>query len=115
MQRSGDDYAARLFVIFGSGELRRDTRAICYVWAGRMPIGSAYRSPYVDGVQTIVLQSGDGRAGEWLEESRDFVADYVRAFGEEPDGIGAVALLVDTDDSGSRATAWFDDIVFHQP
>ena len=31
MSRDGDDYAARLFVIFGDGEMSRDTRALCYV------------------------------------------------------------------------------------
>ncbi|NIQ52182.1 MAG: DUF3047 domain-containing protein, partial [Gemmatimonadetes bacterium] len=31
--------------------------------------------------------------------------------GEEPDPVSAVALMVDTDDTGRRATAWFDDVV----
>ena len=110
-ERGGDDYAARLFVIFGDGELRSDTRALCYVWAGSMPVGSSYRSPVVDGVHTVVLQSGDDRAGEWAIEKRDFAADYRRAFGAEPGPVGAIAVMVDTDDTGLRATAWYDDIV----
>ncbi len=110
-RREGDDYAARLFVVFGSGGLSRHTRALCYVWAGDKAVGSGYRSPYVDSVHTIVVQSGDERAGVWVAESRDFAADYLRAFGEAPDAVGAVALMVDTDDSGSRATAWYDDIL----
>jgi hypothetical protein len=110
-QRDGDDYAARLFVIFGDGELNRDARALCYVWAADKPVGSSYRSPYVDGVHTVVLQSGNERAGEWVREARDFVADYRRAFGEDPDAVAAIALMVDTDDTGSQATAWYDDVV----
>ena len=46
-QREGDDYAARLFVIFGKGEFNRDTRVLCYVWAADKAVGSSYRSPYV--------------------------------------------------------------------
>jgi len=111
LRRSGDDYAARLFVIFGDGELGRNTRALCYVWAGRKGVGSSYRSPYVDGVQMVVLRSGNDGAGEWAREARDFVADYRRAFGDDPDALAAIALMVDTDDTGSRATAWYDDIV----
>ncbi|MCH7825300.1 MAG: DUF3047 domain-containing protein [Acidobacteria bacterium] len=110
-QRAGDDYAARLFVIFGEGELSADTRALCYVWAGAGAVGSSYRSPVVDSVMTMVLQSGDELAGAWVEQSRDFAADYRRAFGREPGRVGAIALLVDTDDTGRRATAWYDDII----
>ena len=110
-QRDGDDYAARLFVIFGDGELNLDTHALCYVWAAGKPVGSSYRSPYVAGVQTVVLQSGNERAGEWVREARDFVADYRRAFGEDPAAVAAIALMVDTDDTGGRATAWYDDVV----
>lgn len=113
-QREGDDYAARLFVVFGSERLSRNTRALCYVWAGNKAVGSTYRSPYFDTVHTIAVQSGDERAGIWMAESRDFVADYLRAFGEAPPAAGAVALMVDTDDTGGRATAWFDDIVISQ-
>ena len=110
-RRAGDDYAARLFVIFGEGELSADTLALCYVWAATGAVGSSYRSPVVDGVMIIVLQSGDELAGAWVEQSRDFAADYRRAFGREPGSVGAIALLVDTDDTGRRATAWYDDIV----
>ncbi len=110
-RRDGDDYAARLFVIFGNGELNRDTRALCYVWAADKAVGSSYRSPYLGGVQTVVLQSGNERAGQWVREARDFVADYHRAFGEDPAAVAAIALMVDTDDTGGRATAWYDDVV----
>ena len=110
-ERRGDDYAARLFVIFGATTLGRNTRALCYVWAGELPIGTTFRSPYVSQVQTVVLQSGDGRAGTWVTEQRNLAADYRAAFGEEPPPVGAVALMVDTDDTGARAVAWYDEIV----
>jgi hypothetical protein len=111
LMRAGDDYAARLFVIFGEDGLRADTRALCYVWAGTRAIGSLYRSPVVEGVTTVVLQSGDELAGVWVGESRDFAADYRQAFSREPERVGAIALMVDTDDTGRRATAWYDSIV----
>lgn len=111
LRRAGDDYAARLFVIFGEGELGAGTRALCYVWAGTSVVGSTYRSPVVDSVMTIVLQSGDELAGGWVAQDRDFAADYRRAFGREPGKVGAIALLVDTDDTGRRATAWYADII----
>lgn len=110
-ERRGDDYAARLFVIFGPELFSRNTRALCYVWAGREARGSTYRSPFVDAVQTIVLQSGDANAGVWVDETPDISGDYRRAFGEEPVAISAIAILVDTDNTESHAVAWFDELV----
>jgi len=108
--KRGDDYAARLFVLFDSSRLSPATQAICYVWAAHEAVGATYRSPYARGVAMIVVESGDERAGEWLAEGRDFEADYRAVFRRAPKAVSAVAIMVDTDDTGSRGTAWFDDI-----
>jgi hypothetical protein len=109
-ERAGDDYAARLFVVFGSrGSI---SEALCYVWASEEPGGSVYPSPYVESVAMIVLQSGDARAGEWVSEQRDVLADYRAFFGEDPDAPTGIAVMVDTDDTRTTAEAWFDDIRF---
>lgn len=106
----GDDYAARILVLFGDGELSDDTRAIAYTWSGREPVGSIYPNPNLEQVRTIVLRSGDDDAGRWVREERDLSADYRAAFGSEPPPVTAIAIVVDTDDTKSRATAWFDDV-----
>jgi hypothetical protein len=108
LERAGDDYAARLFVVFGEGGSIRD--ALCYVWASREPPGSVYPSPYVKSVAMIVLRSGDARAGAWVSERRDVLADYRAFFGEDPEAPTAIALMVDTDDTSTHGRAWFDDI-----
>ncbi|NIT86313.1 MAG: DUF3047 domain-containing protein [Gemmatimonadetes bacterium] len=110
-ERGGDDYAARVFVIFGSGGFASAEAALSYVWASSEPRGTVYRNPYVKNVATVVLRTGDDRAGQWISEERKVMADYRRAFGQEPDPVSALALMVDTDDTGSEATAWFDDVV----
>jgi len=109
-EKEGDDYAARVFVLFGSAELSADTRALAYVWAGREAVGSRYPNPNLAQVSTIVLESGDEHAGEWVTEDRDVFADYEQSFGEAPPGLAGIALLVDTDDTGGAAMAWFDEI-----
>ncbi len=108
--KRGDDYAARLFVMFGPDLFGRKTRAICYVWAGREAVGSVYPNPYTSSVATIVVESGDERSGEWITEQRDFVTDFRTIFGEPPETVTAVAVMVDTDNTDTDATAWFDDI-----
>ena len=107
-ERAGDDYAARVFVLFGSPTLDRNTRALLYVWAAHEAAGATYRSPYMEQVMTIVLQTGAG-AG-WMDEERNLLADYRRAFGEDPPPVSAVAVMTDADDTGARAVAVFDDI-----
>ena len=109
-EKRGDDYAARLFVVFDPGAFGPSTEAICYVWAANEPVGAIYRNPYFDRVWTIVVESGSQHIGEWVAEERDLIADHWRVFGKAPKAVSAVAIMVDTDDTGSKATAWFDDI-----
>ncbi|NIR50132.1 DUF3047 domain-containing protein [candidate division KSB1 bacterium] len=107
----GDDYVARLFVVFDPHFLSWKTRAICYVWSANQPIGTEFANPYSESVRMIVLQSGKQNKDTWIEQERSFVADYERNFGKEPEMVTAVALMVDTDNSHQTAIAWFDDIV----
>jgi len=109
-ERRGDDYAARLFVVFDSDRFGPLTQALCYVWAAREAVGAAYWSPYASGVATIVVESGDLRAKEWVAEERDFVADYRNVFGMPPKTVTAVAIMVDTDNTDLSATTWFASI-----
>ncbi len=109
-EKRGDDYAARLFVVFDADLVSPHTHAICYVWAAHEVVGAVYSSPYTNGVATIVIESGDQRAKQWVAEERDFVVDYRNVFGMAPKIVTGVALMVDTDNTGSSATAWFDGI-----
>lgn len=106
-----DDYAARVFVVFEPHFLSWKTKALCYVWAAKESRGSVFRSPYAKSVGVIVLESGDDNKGKWVTEERDPIADYRQVFGEDPEMITAVAVMVDTDNSGERALTWFDDLI----
>jgi hypothetical protein len=60
----------------------------------------------------IAAESGSDRAGLWVYEHRDVRADYRWLFGEEPGRVDAVAIMTDTDNTGTNATAWYGDIWF---
>ena len=109
-ERAGDDYAARVFVVFETSLIPLRTRALNYVWAAHVPEGTIFPSPYTNNVAMIVVRSGPAAAGQWHAESRDVIADYRRHFGEPPTKISAVAVLVDTDNTKSSADAWFADL-----
>jgi len=108
--KKGDDYAARLYVVFEPNLVSWKSRALCYVWAAKEPVGSVFKNPYAKSVATIVVQSGDQNKNKWLEEERNVILDYQQIFGKSPELITALAIMVDTDNSHQRAVAWFDDI-----
>lgn len=109
--RAGDDYAARIFIVFDPLPFGPKTRALCYVWTSKEPVGSTYASPYFDHVATVAVESGAPRAGRWVTETRSYIDDFARFFGEPPPPPTGVAVMVDTDDTDESVTAWFDDIL----
>jgi hypothetical protein len=111
--KGGDDFAARVFVVFEDSWIPTRIRAINYVWAAREPIGTQFNSPYSKNVHNIVLRtsSDDPASGTWVEEERDVWADYVACFGEAPSILNAVAIMVDTDNAKRTATAWFANLI----
>lgn len=110
--RKGDDYPARLYVVFSGGVMFWRTRAINYVWSNKQPIDSGWPNAFTERAHMIVIESGADRAGQWVRERRNVRADYRRAFGEEPGYVDAVAIMTDTDNTGLVATAWYGDIWF---
>ncbi|HEY6874050.1 MAG TPA: DUF3047 domain-containing protein [Geobacteraceae bacterium] len=113
-RKSGDDFAARVYVVFPRTLFWR-TRAINYVWAAKMPKNSTAPSPYTGNSIVVAVESGDEKTGNWVKEDRNVYEDYKRAFGEEPPRIGAVVVMTDTDDTGDDVTAWYGDITMASP
>jgi hypothetical protein len=113
-KKSGDDYAARVYVIFPHWFFPK-TRTISYVWANKLAKGATVPSPYTGNALIVAVQSGAGKAGEWLTERRNVLEDYRKLFGEEPPVVGAIAIMTDTDNTGASAEAWYDDLQIEKP
>ncbi len=110
--RDGDDYPARVYVVFSGGLAFWRTRTVVYVWASNQPQGSHWANAFTDNARVIAVQSGDANAGEWQREARNVRADYEMLFGEDVSEADAVAIMTDTDNSDQSAVAWYDDIHF---
>lgn len=110
--RKGDDYPARLYVVFSGGVMFWRTRAINYVWSNRQPVDSSWPNAFTERAYMIAIESGADRVGQWIRERRNVRTDYRRAFGEEPGRVDAVAIMTDTDNTGLVTTAWYGDIWF---
>lgn len=107
--KAGDDYAARVYVVF-PGRFFWQTRAINYIWANKLPKGKSVPNAFTGNAMLLAVQSGQDKAGQWLHETRDILADYHQLFGEDPREIGAIAIMTDTDNTGGEATAWYGEI-----
>ena len=135
-ERHGDDFAARVYVFLDVpdeafpwtervrlkiGRLlygaELPSAAICYVWDNSHPVGTSAWNPYSRRVRTVVVESGDGEAGRWIEEKRDLAADFRAAFGAQFAGAARVTGIAagnDTDQTGEDATAWFGDFAIER-
>jgi len=130
-QKSGDDYPARLYITFvyqpdkvGFLEkLKYETAkliygeyppggALNYIWDSKAPVGTTVPNPYSDRARMVVVESGAGRLNQWVEEQRNLLEDYQKAFGTPPPPISGVAVMSDSDNTGEAATAYYGDIVF---
>jgi hypothetical protein len=110
MTKAGDDYAARVYVVFPRMFSFFRTRAVNYIWANRIPRGSTLPNAFTSNAMMVAVESGDEKAGAWVAEERNVVEDYRMLFGEDPPAIGAVALMTDTDNTGGETVAYYGDI-----
>ena len=127
--RRGDDAAARVYVAFRYRpalvpllqrwhyRLARNRygeyppyAGISYVWAHQTAPHTVLRNPSLSRCVEYVIESGEDRAGRWIEERRDVYRDFVRVFDFPPPRISHVAVMSDADDTGSRSVAWYGDI-----
>jgi Protein of unknown function (DUF3047) len=131
--KEGDDFPARLYVMFDypleklpfieRNKLRLaralfdpdlPAATLCYVWDNKTPPDTIVPSAYSDRVRLIVVASGAARAGRWTDFERNVAADFREAFGEEAPPVKAIAIATDTDNTGAFATTHFGDIHFYK-
>jgi hypothetical protein len=111
--RSEDDFAARVYVIFEASNLFRSD-VIEYVWDESLPEGTVQDSPYSDRIKLFVVRKGPGGPEKdgWHSEMRNPLKDYMKLFGKAPrHPLGIIALMSDSDNTGTSAAADFDEIV----
>lgn len=80
---------------------------LSYVWCNTRPVGTVLVSPRTDRVRKLVVESGVGGVGRWLEYQRDVASDFRQAFGEEPGPLIGIALMTDADNTGGQLNAWY--------
>lgn len=124
--KKGDDAPARLYVFFEyekdkSGFLEkmyrsysgneRDGRAIVYVWGNGEKKGAAFANPYSDAFMQIIVESGAQKVGDFVFFKRNVYEDFKTCFKTDPPAkITSIAIMTDTDNTGSKAVGYFRNI-----
>jgi hypothetical protein len=97
---------------------KQPINVIKYVWSTTLPVGRVLNKiknklgMIIYEGRFLVLQSGASRMGGWITERRNVLEDYRRLFGNNPPGNPVmVAILTDSNDTRSVASADYDDIV----
>lgn len=116
-KRDRYDTAARVMVIFGrggSGVMEGGEPSgfkIEYIWASRLSKGHVFDHPEEKYCKVFVIESGEGRAKQWVYEQRDLFKDYKKAFGLEPEAVLAIGIQTDTDHSNEGVIAYYSEPV----
>lgn len=110
--KEGDDYPARVYIIFSGGLFFWQTRALNYVWSSHQPINTNWPNAFTGNAQMIAVESGDEYAGQWRHEKRNIMEDYKKVFGKLPTEADAIAIMTDTDNTGQRAVSYYGNLFF---
>lgn len=108
------DAAARVIVVFGrEGPFQRIGRGepaglkIEYIWATRLPKGHLFDHPGKRNCKVFVVESGEGKAGQWVYFKRNIHQDFKLAFGQDLPPVLAIGLQTDTDKSNEMVTTYY--------
>jgi len=115
--KAGDDFAARIYIIKSGGALIWKTKALNYVWSTKQSLNEGINDSWPNPFQPknammVALRSSNDNINTWVHEKRDVRKDFNTFFDKELNSIDAVAIMTDTDNSDSSASAVYGDIYF---
>jgi hypothetical protein len=88
---------------------------LMYVWGGKVAVDSITPSSRSSRIKMLAVAADDQGLGHWQSYARNLVADFKRAFGEEPGKVNSIQIMTDTDNTGADAQAYYGDISVSAP
>ena len=110
--KKGDDYPARVYVVFSSGPLFWKTRTLNYVWSSNQSVDAEWPNAFTGSAHMIAVEGGREQVGQWRTYRRNVREDFKKYFGEDMTQAHAVAIMTDTDNTDQSASAFYGDIFF---
>lgn len=111
--KSGDDYAARIYVIIDGGFLPWRTKAVNYVWANKAEKHDIWPSAFAGrNAMMIALRNNKDPTATWFDEKRNVFKDLSKIFRKDITSIDGIAIMTDTDNNQDETIAYYGDIYF---
>jgi len=88
---------------------------LMYIWSDHVPVNTVIPSAHTSQVKMLVVASGAEGLGQWQTMKRSLADDYRLAFGADPGPVLGVGVMTDTDNTGTRATGEYADILMECP
>ena len=76
---------------------------LMYIWSDQVAVGSVIPSAHTSQIKMLAVASGPGGLGRWHSVQRKPADDYRQAYGAEPGPLLGVAVMTDTDNTGTKA------------
>jgi hypothetical protein len=111
-QKSKDDQAGQIYVIFGRFPLFLNYRALGYIWDPAAPVGFSGTSRTYSRMKYQVIRSGTGDLGQWIKESRDVKTDFRKLFQEDAPPVAGIMLFINTNFTASSAECHYRNLSF---
>jgi hypothetical protein len=105
---SSDDQAAQVLVAFD------ERHVLTYIWDTTAPQGTMDNAsaPPLMHIYAIVCRSGTDEVNQWLAESHNVAADYLKAFGKPAPRVKGLRLQINSQHTGTIAESYFADVAF---
>jgi len=102
-EKSTNDGALGIYVVFEGWSM--PPRSIKYVWSTTLPVGTVAESPYSKKARIVVLRSGSGDTGKWINEKVNVLEDFRRFFGgNDVPRVRGIGILTDSDNTASTSS-----------
>jgi Protein of unknown function (DUF3047) len=83
---------------------------LMYIWTDQVPVGTLIPSAHTSQVKMLAVASGRDGLGSWQSVQRNLADDYRRAYGAEPGPVNGIAVMTDTDNTGTKAVGEYAGI-----
>lgn len=87
---------------------------LMYIWDNARPLDTLIANPHTSRVQKLVASTGPGGLKTWQLHRRNVVEDYRKAYGKAPGRLIGVAIMTDTDNTGTMTQARYRDLMLYK-
>jgi hypothetical protein len=87
---------------------------LMYIWENQKPVGTVITNPHTTTIKKIVVASGEKDLKKWIAFQRNVAEDYLQAFGKQPGKLVGIALMSDTDNTGTNVMAYYGAVTLNE-